>query len=114
MDGGSIITGIKRSPMSVDDVRIYRVVPESYEKIAIVSVSAGHDFKSKSALIDSVIQRLKEEAASMAHGLAMEGIDNGNTAVSLLLLANLTSCSGLLSPKIIVREKRNRTRPPAI
>ena len=44
----------------------------------------------------------------MAHGLAMEGIDNGNTAVSLLLLANLTSCSGLLSPKIIDIEGHSR------
>ena len=59
------MTGIKRSPMSVDEVRIYRVAPESYEEIAIVSASAGHDFKSNSALIDSAIQRLKEEAAKV-------------------------------------------------
>jgi hypothetical protein len=76
MDGGSIVTGIKRSPISVDEVRIYRVAPESYEEIAIVSASAGHDFKSNSALIDSVIQRLKAEAAKVgANGVLLSEID---------------------------------------
>jgi len=46
VDGGSIVTGIKRGPISVDEVRIYRVAPDTYEEIAIVSASAGHDFKS--------------------------------------------------------------------
>ncbi len=80
VDGGSIVTGIKRGPISVDEVRIYRVAPETYEEIAIVSASAGHDFKSNSALIDSAIQRLKEEAAKVgANGVLLSEIDERDT-----------------------------------
>lgn len=76
MDGGSIVTGVQRDPISADEVRIYRVAPESYEEIAMVSASAGHDFKSNSALVESAIQRLKEEAAKVgANGVLLTVID---------------------------------------
>ncbi len=75
-DGSSIVTGTPRNPISTDQVRIYRVAPESYEEIAMVSSSAGHDFKSNSALIDSAIQTLKEEAAKLgANGVLLSNID---------------------------------------
>ena len=76
VDGSSIVTGIERDPIPVDQVRIYRVAPDNYEEIAIVSASAGHDFKSNSALMDSSIQRLKEEAAKVgSNGVLLSGID---------------------------------------
>ena len=76
IDGGAILTGIARSPISIDQVRIYRVAPEAYEEIAMVSASAGHDFKSNSALVESTILRLKQEAAKLgANGVLLSKID---------------------------------------
>jgi len=76
VDGGSIITGMERGPISPDEVRIYRIAPDEYEEIAIVSASAGHDFKKDSALMESAIQRLKEEAAKVgANGVLLSNID---------------------------------------
>lgn len=76
VDGGSIVTGVQREQISVEEVRIYRVPPENYEEIAIVSASAGHDFRSNSDLMDSAIQRLKEEAAKVgANGVLLMEID---------------------------------------
>jgi len=76
VDGSSIVTGIERSPIPVDQVRIYRIAPETYEEIAIVSASAGHDFKSSSALLDSSIQRLKQEAAKVgANGVLLSNVN---------------------------------------
>ena len=47
-------------------------------------------------------------------GLAIDGTAKGKIAVCMLLPAILSSSSGLLSPKIIVNAKRNKTKPPAI
>ena len=63
VDGSAIVTGEKRMPIPVEQVRIYRIAPENYEEVALVSASAGHDFKSNSTLIESTILRLKQEAA---------------------------------------------------
>lgn len=76
VDGGAIVTGITRNPISVNKVRIYRVAPKNYEEIAMVSASAGHDFKSNSALVNSTIMRLKEEAAKLgANGVLLSQIN---------------------------------------
>lgn len=45
MDGNAIVTGNIRPAISPDKVRIYRTAPDSFEEVAIVSASAGHDFK---------------------------------------------------------------------
>lgn len=80
-DGSSIVTGIARDPIPVSQVRIYRVAPENYEEIAMVSSSAGHDFKSNSALIETAIQKLKEEAAKVgANGVLLSNIDERDAA----------------------------------
>ena len=74
-DGSAIVIGTKRAAISIDQVRIYRVAPEDYEEIAMLSSSAGHDFKSDSTLIESAIQKLKEEAAKIgANGVLLEQI----------------------------------------
>ncbi|MCF7222676.1 hypothetical protein L3V18_12915 [Lysobacter sp. TLK-CK17T] len=53
-------------------------------------------------------------ADSIAPGPAIEGTASGKIAVSWPLSAIFTSCSGLLSPKIIDSANRNSTMPPAI
>ena len=83
VDGSSIVTGIERDPIPTDQVRIYRVAPENYDEIAIVSASSGHDFKSSSALLDSTIQRLKEEAAKVgANGVLLSVIDERDAPIT--------------------------------
>jgi hypothetical protein len=80
-DGSAIVTGIARDPIPVEKVRIYRVAPEKYEEIAMVSASAGHDFKSDSALMETAIQELKKEAAKVgANGVVLSNIDERDAA----------------------------------
>jgi hypothetical protein len=76
MDGGAIVTGNTRAPISSAEVRLYRSAPGNFEEIAIVSASAGHDFKKSSSLMNSAIERLKEEAAKVgANGVILTEID---------------------------------------
>lgn len=76
LDGNAIVTGNIRSALSSNDVQLYRVVPASFEEIAIVSASAGHDFKKDSVLMNEAILRLKEEAAKVgANGVVLTQIN---------------------------------------
>lgn len=72
MDGNAIVTGSVRPPIPPEQVRLYRTPPAKYEEIAIVGASAGHDFLKNSSLMNSAIQRLKEEAAKVgANGVLL-------------------------------------------
>lgn len=76
VDGGAIVTGKTRPPISSDNVQIYSKEPKNYEEVAILSASAGHDFKSNSALTASTVERLKTEAAKLgANGVLLTTID---------------------------------------
>ncbi|WP_392343115.1 hypothetical protein [Pseudoalteromonas prydzensis] len=97
VDGSAILTGEKRAEISVDKVRIYRVAPAEYEEVAMVSASAGHDFKSNSALIESTILRLKQEAAKLgANGVLLSEIDERDTPKSTVNIgsAQVNSSNG--------------------
>lgn len=72
MDGGAVVTGNTRAPISPQVVKLYREAPEKFDEIAIVSSSAGHDFRKNSGLMDSAVERLKEEAAKVgANGVIL-------------------------------------------
>jgi len=76
MDGNAILTGNTRLPISPTEVRLYRTAPDKFEEIAIVSASAGHDFQKSSSLMNSAIQRIKEEAAKVgANGVLLTEIN---------------------------------------
>ena len=76
MDGNAIVTGNTRAPISPAEVKLYRTGPAKFEEIAIVSASAGHDFQKKSSLMNSVIERIKQEAAKVgANGVILTEID---------------------------------------
>lgn len=76
VNGTSIVTGGKREPTSPDEVRIYREAPSEYEELAIVASSAGHDFKSREALLKFAFTRLKKEAAKVgANAILLMEID---------------------------------------
>jgi len=80
IDGNSIVTGNTRSSIAVETVRLYRKAPEKYEEIAIISASAGHDFKKNSSLMNSAILRLKQEAAKVgANGILLSIVDERDT-----------------------------------
>lgn len=75
MDGNSIVTGNTRAPISPSEVRLYRTAPDNFEEIAIVSSSAGHDFQKSSSLMNSAIERTKQEAAKVgANGVILTEI----------------------------------------
>lgn len=75
MDGNAIVTGNARAPTSPAEVRLYRTAPDKFEEIAFVSASAGHDFEKSSSLMNSAIQRIKEEAAKIgANGVILTEI----------------------------------------
>jgi len=76
MDGNAIVTGNTRAPISPEKVRLFRSAPEKFEEIALVSASAGHDFKKNSSLMNSAIERLKEEASKIgANGVILTEIN---------------------------------------
>lgn len=76
MDGNAIVIGDVRPAISPAEVKIYRTAPDSYIEVAIVSASAGHDFKKNSSLLHEAIQRLKEEAAKVgANGVILTEIN---------------------------------------
>ena len=55
--------------------------PPEYEEIAMISASAGHDFRSNEGLINSAIERLKKEAAKVgANGVLLAGINERDSA----------------------------------
>ena len=91
-DGSAIVTGIARDPIPVEKVRIYRVAPENYEEIAMLSASAGHDFKSNSALIESAILELKKEAAKVgANGVLLSNIDERDAPSTSTSYGNISA-----------------------
>ncbi|WP_141677297.1 MULTISPECIES: hypothetical protein [Aliivibrio] len=65
VDSSSIVIGNTRQQTNIDDIRLYRTAPTSYEEIAMISASAGHDFKSDGALVNEAMEQLKKEAAKV-------------------------------------------------
>lgn len=88
------MTGIARIPTSPEQVRIYRVAPKNYEEIALVSASAGHDFRDNSSLIESAVERLKEEAAKVgANGVLLSEIDERDASITAIHQENVNAYS---------------------
>lgn len=79
-DGNAIVVGNIKTPISPNEVRVYRTAPDKFEEIAIVSASAGHDFLKNSSLMNSAIEMLKIEAAKVgANGVILTDIDERDT-----------------------------------
>jgi hypothetical protein len=95
MDGNSIVTGATRSPIFPEQVKLYRTPPEKYEEIAIVDASAGHDFLKNSSLMNSAIQRLKEEAAKVgANGLLLTEMKERDAPAVTTTVGTATASAG--------------------
>jgi hypothetical protein len=70
------MVGTARPAISPDQVKVYLHPPASYEEIAIVDASSrGHISFTDQQKMNTVMNRLKEEAASVgANGLLLEGV----------------------------------------
>jgi len=71
-----VMVGQARPPTSPDQVKVYFTPPAKFEEIALVgSDSKGTLHFTDQGKIDAVLQRLKEEAASLgANGIIIQGI----------------------------------------
>ena len=69
-----VITGQPRKPIDPAQVTLYTKAPPNYEEIGIVEASSRNSFSfSDQAKMDTVIERLKQEAASLgANGVLLQ------------------------------------------
>lgn len=71
----NVMVGEKRAPIAANQVKLYTTPPAKYVEIALLSVDAGHDFRSAQDLMNSAIERLKVDAASMgANGVLLNNV----------------------------------------
>ena len=70
--GSHVLTGNARPAVAADAVKVYAVMPERAEVIGLVN--ASNDALYKQAGMDSVIKKLKKEAAAIgANGVVVSG-----------------------------------------
>ena len=79
----SVLVGEARPAIAPEEVVIYTKAPESYEEIALVESSSKSSLAfSAQGKMDTMIQRLKEEAAKLgANGVLLQqtGTEQGST-----------------------------------
>jgi len=82
-DGATVLLGPQRAAIDVGEVRLYRAAPPKYEEIALLTAKAGHDFKNDQSLMDSAIQRLKEDAAKLgANGVLLQDVRSRSRGIA--------------------------------
>jgi hypothetical protein len=71
-----VIIGTVRPAISPDAVQVYLRPPANYEEVAILDTSSKHSWTiTAQGRTDKVIERLKEQAASLgANGVLLQGI----------------------------------------
>jgi len=77
VDSATVMVGPQRAAIDASQVKIYRTPPAKYEEIALITAKAGHDFKDDQSLMNSAIQRLKEDAAKLgANGVLLQDVNS--------------------------------------
>jgi len=71
-----VITGTPREPIDPSQVKIYSQPPKEFEEIAILEASSKSSWAvTDQGKMNKVIERLKEEAASLgANGVLLQGL----------------------------------------
>lgn len=70
--GSAIVTGVKRTPIDPDQVKLYLEAPSSYEVIGIVNASSDAGWTEQGDL-DYAVEELKNQAARLgANGVLLE------------------------------------------
>ena len=83
-DGSHLVTGAARQAIRAENVKLYFRPPAKFEEIAIVSASSKSQLAGDQRLIDSAIQRLKQEAAKVgANDVLFAGIATGQAGGSV-------------------------------
>lgn len=74
-----VLTGTPRAPIDPAQVRIYHGPPPGqYEEIAVLNTSSGAFTYGEQNKVDSVLQKLRREAASLgANGVLFQGTADG-------------------------------------
>lgn len=91
MDTSVIPVGEKRLPTDPQKVVIYASPPLKFQEVAIISVTAGHDFRSEQGLTDSALERLKLEASKVgANGVILKSTErqSGGTVAIAMPMGN--------------------------
>jgi hypothetical protein len=81
--GSAIVTGVKRTPLSPDQVKLYLEAPSSYDVIGLVNASSDAGWTEQGSQ-DYAVQELKKQAAKLgANGVLLEATgERTSTAVS--------------------------------
>ena len=74
--GSSVITGEVRAPIHPDEVKIYLELPSQYEIIGMIEATSSGN-ATRQAAYDSVIQKLKVQAAKLgANGVYLQNTES--------------------------------------
>jgi hypothetical protein len=88
----NVMVGEKRAPIAASQVKLYTTPPAKYVEIALLSVDAGHDFRSAQDLMDAAIERLKADAASMgANGVLLNNVGDKATGNAVGIITRPTA-----------------------
>ncbi len=74
----ALVTGTKREPIPVEQVKLYTQPPRKYQEIAVLESSSRNSWSfTDQGKLDAVVRRLKEEAAKLgANGVLLQGTAN--------------------------------------
>jgi uncharacterized protein YbjQ (UPF0145 family) len=88
----NVMVGEKRASIAASQVKLYTTPPAKYVEIALLSVDAGHDFRSAQDLMDTAIERLKADAASMgANGVLLNNVGDKVTGNAVGIITRPTT-----------------------
>jgi hypothetical protein len=80
--GSAIVTGTKRAPIALEQVRLYLEPPADFETIGLVSATSDAGW-SEQGSVDYAIKELKKQAANLgANGLLV--ISTGDTTTGVI------------------------------
>jgi len=103
-----VMVGEKRASIDVSQVTLYTTPPANYIEIAILNVDAGHDFRSSQDLMDSAIERLKADAASMgANGVLLNNVGDKASGGAVGIVTRPSTSS--MSSMAVVRSQSFKT-----
>jgi hypothetical protein len=79
--GSAIVTGTKRAPVALEQIRLYLEPPSDFEVIGLVSASSDAGM-SEQASVDYAVKELKRQAAALgANGLLLSSSVGTETTV---------------------------------
>jgi hypothetical protein len=79
--GSAIVTGTKRDPIDIKQVKLYLEPPAKYEVVALVSASSDAGWTEQGS-VDYAVEELKNQAAKLgANGVLLEATGETTSTV---------------------------------